>query len=374
MTDKKDRLKDLEAYYIMDTLPEEDLNELAEIASAICETPISLISLLDDSRQWFKAVKGLKVRETPIEQAFCKFTLDHPEEVLVVEDSWLDERFKDNALVVGDPNIRFYAGAPLVTPLGNVLGTLCIIDRKPRHISEHQKKALQLLAKKVMDFLNSRKLTIEQAKTIKFNAKRLQRLTDQVPAIIFQYEIATNLQQSITFVNEEINNIDLNINFQDVWTDPRLLLKVIHEDDVEAIKNSLYNLSKYTSVWQEEFRIIDANHKIIWFKGVAKREVRNDRTIVWYGILQDISIQKEYEQTIEQISFDISHVLRKPICTMLGLTQLIKNEEMNAQSLKDYSKYIELVSTELDIFTKKLYDTYHNKKKRIHTILNTENT
>ncbi|MBQ0732718.1 GAF domain-containing protein [Aquimarina celericrescens] len=373
MVDKHNRLKDLEEYLIMDTPPEKELDELAQIASAICDTPISLISLLDDTRQWFKAVKGLEVTHTPIEQAFCRFTLDHPEEVLVVEDSWLDDRFKENPLVIGDPNIRFYAGAPLVTPKGNVLGTLCIIDKKPRRISDNQKRALQLLAKKVMDFLDTRKLMIQQAKKIKFDATRLKKLTDQVPAIIFQCETTTRKKISVSFVSEEINRMKLGFDLRETIENPELLFNVIYQDDLQDVKNGIWDSFVKESTWQAEFRIMDADHKIIWMKGIAKPEVKRNGKTIWYGILQDINIQKEYEQTIEQISFDISHVLRKPVCTMLGLTRLIKNEEIDAKSLKKYSKYIELVSDELDSFTKKLNETYYNKKKRMHKILSPEN-
>ncbi len=166
-----DRLEDLKSYRILDTPPENDFDELAEIASLICDTPISLISFVDEFRLWFKAKKGLEVTETPSRDSFCQHALHTPKKVFVVNDSLKDKRFKNTPLVTGHPKIRFYAGAPLETPNGNVLGTLCIIDDKPRTISANQEKALKILSKKVMDYLNTRNLL----KTRKRKSKSMQK-------------------------------------------------------------------------------------------------------------------------------------------------------------------------------------------------------
>ncbi|AXT60249.1 GAF domain-containing protein [Aquimarina sp. AD10] len=368
MVNEQSRLQDLEEYHIMDTPPEKELNDLAEIASALCDTPISLISLLDNKRQWFKAVKGLTVKETPIKDAFCRFALHNADEVLVVEDSLLDDRFRENLLVIGDPNIRFYAGAPLKTPNGNVLGTLCIIDRKPRFMSKNQKKALKLLASRVMDFLTTRKIMIQQAHKIEFNRKRLKKLTDQVPGIIFQFEMTPQKEMSFSFVSKGVEQMNSGLNTNEILKNPSVLFNSIYEQDLSLVENSILKSYSNMSLWETEFRVVlSSNSKPLWYKGTAKPESQKNGNVIWYGIIQDISYQKEYEKTIEQISFDISHVLRKPICTMLGLTTLIENEEINEELLKKYSKYIRVVSDELDNFTKTLNETYAKKKKRAYS-------
>lgn len=153
---ERERLEALRSYEILDTPDEQTYDDLALIASAICQTPIALISLVDQKRQWLKARVGLQVAETSREVAFCAHAILEARP-LVVKDARLDARFANNPLVEGDPHIRFYAGVPLINPDGQALGTVCAIDRKPRDLSPEQSSALQALSRQVMTQLELRR-------------------------------------------------------------------------------------------------------------------------------------------------------------------------------------------------------------------------
>lgn len=150
------RLNDLFDYHILDTAPEAEFDDFTTLACSICDTPTSIITLLDEKRQWFKSRVGLELSETPREVAFCHHTVAS-RDFFIVHDALADPRFQDNPLVTGYPHVRFYAGAPLLTPQGHVIGTLSVLDSKPRQLTDLQEKCLRILSRHVVILLELRK-------------------------------------------------------------------------------------------------------------------------------------------------------------------------------------------------------------------------
>ncbi len=155
LPDEPERLVALRRYEILDTPPERAFDDLTLLAAQICQTPIAMVSLVDSDRQWFKSRIGVETRETPRDIAFCAHAIAG-RETLIVPDTFQDERFAGNPLVVDEPQIRFYAGALLRVAEGHALGALCVIDRVPRQLTDDQAPALEALARQVVAQLELR--------------------------------------------------------------------------------------------------------------------------------------------------------------------------------------------------------------------------
>ena len=159
------RLEALRSYAVLDTPPEQAFDDLTQIASVLCDTPIALVSLIDGQRQWFKSKVGVDVAETPRELSFCAHAILEPTRVFTVADTHEDARFAANPMVTAGPKMRFYAGAPLVSSDGQALGTLCVVDRKPRVLRPAQKDALRALARQVVSQLELRRTLVTATET-----------------------------------------------------------------------------------------------------------------------------------------------------------------------------------------------------------------
>lgn len=158
LANEADRLKALADYHILDSAPEQAFDDLAKLASLIYGCEIALVTFVDRDRQWFKARLNLAATETPREHSFCAHAIAEPTNLLVVPDATRDARFSDNPLVTGNPNIRFYAGAPVLNNDGLALGTLCVIDRKPHQPKDVELAALRILGRQVSHLLELRRV------------------------------------------------------------------------------------------------------------------------------------------------------------------------------------------------------------------------
>ncbi len=156
--DEEQRMKTLREYSVLDTPPEAVYDDIAHVCAGVCDTPIALIALIDGTRNWFKARVGVddELTESPRDISFCGHAILR-QDIFEVTDAVLDERFADNPLVAEAPHIRYYAGAPLITPDGYKLGTICAIDIRPRRLTEEQRATLAALSRLVMRQLDRRR-------------------------------------------------------------------------------------------------------------------------------------------------------------------------------------------------------------------------
>jgi len=276
--DEAARLEALKRYGILDTPSDAVLDGLTQVAADLCETPIALVSLIDQSRQWFKSGTGLTAKETPRDMAFCTHAMQHPEALMEIEDARLDERFHDNPLVTGDPYIRFYAGKPLVTPDGFALGTLCVIDDKPRKLTQAQYNGLIRLSKVVTDLFNER------------YHSRLSAIDYVVEQSIQHGIIITDPAQPdnpITYVNKAIVNmtgysteeiLGRNCRFlQGKDTDPESLAQITDAiAEHRSVTVTLKNYRKDGSEFWNEFTLSPVQDSA-------------GRTVNFVGVQQDVS-------------------------------------------------------------------------------------
>jgi signal transduction histidine kinase len=219
---EKERIATLKSYNILDTETEKNFDDLTLLASEICGTKISLVSLVDDKRQWFKSKIGMTSSETQKKFSFCGHAIINPEEVFIVPDTRKDERFSNNPLVTGDPNIAFYTGVPLVNNDGIPLGTLCVIDDKPKKLNSNQLKALKTLANQVMNLIELRKKNRELNQL----NEKLLRKNEQIEK--FAYLAAHDLKSPLA-------NIETYINF---LLDDSKVLNTDHKKILTKISNS----------------------------------------------------------------------------------------------------------------------------------------
>ncbi|MFY7898841.1 MAG: GAF domain-containing sensor histidine kinase [Chitinophagaceae bacterium] len=202
LPNEQQRLWELYSYEILDTSPDEEFDEIVKLASQICNVPISLISLVETSRQWFKAKVGIEAESTTKEISFCAHAIAQDEEIFEVGDATKDYRFYDNPLVTESPNIRFYAGVPLVSRNGFKLGTLCVINSVPQHLTQEQSFGLKVLANQVIKLLDLR-INNKQLAAQKLRLKQQAEMQNRIISII-AHDVrnpVASLKQIIEFSN-----------------------------------------------------------------------------------------------------------------------------------------------------------------------------
>ncbi|MCC8425234.1 PAS domain-containing protein [Mucilaginibacter sp. UR6-11] len=282
------RLKALSSYNVLDTLPEKEYDAITRLASYICQVPVALISLIDSDRQWFKSIIGLDATQTSRADAFCNYTILN-DEILEVTNAAEDEAFKDNPFVKGDSHIRFYAGAPLIDPEGNRLGSLCVIDMVPRKLTFEQRDALRTLADEVMSHFLLRKQKQELQQSLDAH-KEFFNLFDTSPEIHFIADKDSNIE----LINKAVTAI-LGYNPQQAIG--QSLWSFVVGNNREQYLPLIEKAKATGQSFDLETHTLDAagQEKWIGWCGIYKGEK-------WYASGRDITYQKKILAELEELS------------------------------------------------------------------------
>lgn len=347
------RLERLRSLGVLDTLPQAAYDHITSLASAICDTPIALISLVDQDRQWFKSRVGLDAAQTPRELAFCAHAIHTPDQVMVVNDALSDVRFHDNPLVTGQPDIRFYAGAPIVTDDGFALGTVCVIDQHSRTLNDSQLVALQNLAKLVLSLMEH-------------DAQRRAMEAERERAAAREAEVQSALTAAgldlLSYVDTDYRYRDVNRCYLDYWAKPEIDIvgRRIPELMGEALFSSVVKPHFDRALSGEEV----SYEAVIDFPGKGRRAVevsylpvKNAQGAISGVVVRAHDIhgirlrEHRLQSTVEQLEHKtlelqrfihiISHDLREPINTIHNFASLLAEDAQGAPPApKSYLRFV----------------------------------
>lgn len=464
--DNSCRLSNLESYELMDTLPESVYDEITKLAATICNTPIGLITLIDDKRQFFKSIYGMDANKIPLEHSFCQYIIQDNNNLLIIEDAKKDARFANNPMVQNDPNISFYAGVSLTTPLGFRLGALCVIDDQPRKLTEIQINGLQALAQQVIQLFEFRKAKkeIEQKnlslqkifdtsldiictldedgvfrtvskvseKTWGYSPDELigKKYIDFVydedrPATLKYERLVISGEQETSFENRYVHKngslipmlwsskgntgdgivycvakditekkkaqhhleqserrfktlvqegsdligiLDLEANYTYVSPTSLKVLQIppeqfigtnafdyIHPEDQESVFKQFQDALEKSQVIIEPFRFKNKEGHWRWIETIATNQTK-EPTIK--GIVvnsRDVTDRvlylkaiKEQNSKLKEIAWTQSHIMRAPVARLMGLIDLIKNEELDIEEKEEVLNFVLKSAKEID--------------------------
>jgi len=318
-----ERLDALAQYEVLDTLPERDFDDLTLLASHICQAPMALVSLVDDDRQWFKSRVGLDVLQTPRDVSFCAYAIEG-DGVFVVPDATRDERFANNPLVTGDAGIRFYAGAPLCTPEGFNIGTLCVIDNVARELSPEQHQALQALSRQVVTQLELRRnlkiLSLETSARQKTQAALLE--SEERYRTLFE-----NTNDLILSASPDGRLLYVNRAWREALGYDESEIAAMNWFDVVPPEERAACEAACRPACGDEARKLET---VFLARDGRRLEVEGDLTcrdhdgeIGVQGIFRDVTERRTVERMKSEFVATVSHELRTPLTAILGSLGLI---------------------------------------------------
>ncbi|WP_162418562.1 PAS domain S-box protein [Cyclobacterium roseum] len=301
----------LEKYGLLDIRKEEEFDSISRLASILFDAPISLLTVLTEEKQYFKSRIGIELTETSIDESFCKFSIEDPDEVMVVADARKDPRFKDNPLVTGDPKIVFYAGVPIFTPEGHPVGALCVIDHKPRRVASHKLAALKALGTQIKRILDLRKSHQELEKTsdrLQNETSRLSNILEATRVGIWEWDMVKDkvvinerYAEMAGYTKEELTPFSMETWYSLVHPEDRNVSDKILEECFEK-KRDFYNT---------ECRLIHKEGHLIWIndRGKVTKWSADGKPLMMSGTHTDITERKNREIQFQSISDNIPGVV-----------------------------------------------------------------
>ena len=361
LPDEAQRLETLRQYGILDTTTEQEFDDLTRLAAYVAGTPMAMVSLIDEDRQWFKSKIGVDVDQTPRDVAFCAHTIAG-RELMIVPDLCADARFRENPLVSGEPHIRFYAGMPLVSPEGHALGTLCVLDRVPHRLSEEQEAALRVLGRQVNAQLDLRRNMLKLVRTYGDLAATQEKLAAVLRSATTVAILATDTKGTVTLFNpgserllgwsaEEVVGKKSPLDFilaseieERAAELSRRIGREVHGLSyfAEMARHGIHEERQWTHVRKDGSRVPaklavtalhDANSDISGFLAVSKD--LTERKTYEQELIRARESAEDASRAKSEFMANVSHEIRTPLNAILGMTELVLGTSLNADQ-RDY--------------------------------------
>ena len=357
MVDNDIRLLAVERFKTLDLETDMEFRELVNMASETCETPVALLTLVDQDTQWLRVRTGTDVTNMPRDISFCNYTIQN-DNVLVIPDMTSDQRFADNPLVVNEPNVRFYAGAPLITSDGQRIGSLCVIDMKPNELNKQQKLMLKMLSRQAINMMEYR-ISIELLEKNKIEVAEQREIIKKAEITLRSFfESSPNFQVLLTKSGSVLDFNKIAYNF----------IKKVHGADMTlGSKFTQYLAPDFVSKFNAGFKIALKGgeafeegstdygaHGVIYWEASFETARDADNEIIGVSyIIRDVSDRKTREHKIVaqnksllKIAHMQAHEFRAPLTTITGMMDLIKAEDYKAP--KEYFDLLENAVKNLD--------------------------
>ena len=355
------RLEALLRYRILDTPPEQVFDDLVDLAATVCYTPVAAIALVAEDRAWLKAKRGVGFSEFPRDSSLAAEALQHSD-VFVVRDALIDPRYRESSVVLA--GFRFFAGMPLISPEGHAIGTVCVLDKRPRDLSPDQKDALRAIARQAMSQLELRRVSEAES----FARLRFRALVEQLPGGVYTEDFGA---ASGSYFSPPIEKIT-GYSAQEWMSDPNFFSRVLHPDDRERVLGAFAHAHESFEAIRIEYRIIAKSGQVVWIQddGAVARD-DDGKPLHFQGFMADATARKKNEldlleqrarafereraqndrlRSLDRLKDEfvalVSHELRTPLTSIRGYLELVLDDA--DQLATEHREFLQIVDRNVD--------------------------